>query len=392
LSTSDVPARYFFLSYAHTPPASDAPAREPEHWVNVFFADLTEQVRRRADPTKRLRPGFCEAALPPGTDSNAAMTEALAGAQVFVPLLSPHYFSKSWPQRELQSFRRRLTALDDVRQRRRVVPVLWISLPSWRHDDDVKRATMLGAEVPNYGVDGLQALLRLSSDHGNYHEIVNRVAERIVEVAEGELLPSARPPVLITDLTAKEPTEAPLVVKTLAPGAVTGDVEPEWRPFGDAQSVSPAAAVVNVAERFSLNAHVEQAGKRGGLQYQYPTVLLIDPRVVGTPDGETALRQAVRHAPQWVTPLVLTDRRASAAAGGLDDLVELTRSILPARGDNRARWAFDLNEFTALTPEIVAAAYRHYLQRNVVVKEPGDTDNSGRTATPGPSRGEKTDD
>jgi hypothetical protein len=378
MSVSNVPARYFFLSYAHTPPTAGV-ASTPEHWVEIFFRDLTARVAVHANPTKRLEPGFCEAALPPGTDRDAAMERALAGAEVFVPLLSPHYFSKRWPQRELESFRRRLRGLDATRRRRRIVPVLWIALPSWQRDDDVRRAVELGSDIPNYSADGLRALRRLSSnDDGDegYHEIVDRVAERVVEVAEGEPLGLASLPVLVSDLPARPPTEAPLVVSVLAPAAraayaSASDVEQMWRPFGSAESVSPAAAVVSVAERFSLTARIEDPLRStGGPQYQYPTVLLVDPRVVATADGEAVLRRIAQRAPQWVTPVVLADRAAADDSPAFADLLALTRSILPAQGDNRARIAYDLTEFSALTPEVVAAVYRHYLQRNVIEKDP----------------------
>jgi hypothetical protein len=314
--------------------------------------------------------------VPAGTDRNAALEEALAGAAVFVPLLAPRYFSKRWPQREIESFRRRLQGLDPRRAQRRIVPVLWIAMPTWKWDDDVTRAVELGRGVPNYSLDGLRALLRLSPDREGYNEIVRRVAERVVEVAEGEPLRPARLPVLIDDPPDRPLSEAPLVVTVLASaaGAATaspGAVEKTWRPFGDAQAVSPATAVVSVAERFSLTARVEDPARSTGVRYQFPTVLLIDPHVVATSDGEAALRRTVSGVPNWVTPLVLADTSREVDAADLADLLALTRSILPAYGDNRARWAYNLAQFTELTPEIVVAVYRHYLQRSVIEKETG---------------------
>lgn len=375
MTVSEVPVRYFFLSYAHTPPTPGVTTTDPEHWVNDFFQDLSAAVEDRANPTKRLAPGFCEAALPPGTDRNAALEEALAGAAVFVPLLAPRYFSNGWPQREIESFRRRLQGLDPRRAQRRIVPVLWITVPTWQWDDDVRRAVELGQNVPNYRQDGLRALLRLSPDREGYDEIVRRVADRIVEVAEGETLRPARPPVLIEDPPDRPLAEAPLVVSVVAPTAGEARAAGQaWRPFGAAQAVSPATAVVSVAERFSLTARVEDPARSTGVRYQYPTVLLVDPHVVATPDGESVLRRAIRDAPKWVTPLVLAEKSGVGEAADLEDLLALTKSILPAYGDNRARWAFNLTQFTKLTPEIVVAVYRHYLQRNVIEKESGGTE------------------
>jgi hypothetical protein len=110
------------------------------------------------------------------------------------------------------------------------------------------------------------------------------------------------------------------------------------------------------------------------VRYQFPTVLLVDPHVVATADGESVLRRAVRDAPNWVTPLVLADKSSDGEAADLEDLLARTKSILPAYGDNRARWAFNVTQFTKLTPEIVVAVYRHYLQRNVIEKEAGGDD------------------
>jgi hypothetical protein len=368
MSVVDVPARYFFLSYAHTPPAVGGANPPPEHWVNEFFEDLTRQVSHLANPTKRLAPGFCETALPVGSDRDAALEQALAGAQVIVPLLSPHYFSKFWPRRELESFRRRLVGLDAPRRRRRVVPVLWVAVPTWIHNEDVRRAIELGADVPEYASDGLRALRRLSRDQRgdpDYHEIVRRVAERVVEVAEGELLQPDRTPVLVTHDSPPETGEAPLVVSVLA--ARTGNGAPEWRPFGDAESVSPAAAVISVAERFSLTTRVEDpVGPTGVPRYQFPTVLLVDPGVVATGAGEAQLRRIAEAIPEWVTPMVLAGR----AGPEVQRQVARIKQILPGEGDNRARFVYTVADFGKVTPEAVAAAYSHYLQRNLIVKGP----------------------
>ena len=70
--------------------------------------------------------------------------------------------------------------------------------------------------------------------------------------------------------------------------------------------VSPAAAVVSVAERFSLTTRVEDpVGPTGVQRYQYPTVLLVDPGVVATGAGEAQLRRIADAIPEWVTPVVL---------------------------------------------------------------------------------------
>src|SRR6476659_7455305 len=110
------PNYYFFLSYAHSaPPDPDpederGPVEEPDSdpVVEKFYEDLAGAVRARARPGSREPMGFFDQAIPAGSDIKAELSRALGAAQVFVPLYSPSYVTRSWPLREQEVFRRRL--------------------------------------------------------------------------------------------------------------------------------------------------------------------------------------------------------------------------------------------------------------------------------------------
>ena len=106
--------RYFFLSYAHSPPLASgwtgtgSASSDPDRWVRQFFLDLSESVREHASPRSGLAPGFFDHGISPGLDWKTSITEALGTAEVFVPLYSPRYFAWSWPGREWACFSDRM--------------------------------------------------------------------------------------------------------------------------------------------------------------------------------------------------------------------------------------------------------------------------------------------
>src|SRR5215472_17024308 len=94
---------YFFHSYANSPPLAGSMPTEPDRWVRRFFEDLTTAVRSVAtSPT--LATGFIDQDLPLFSGWKASLTQALSVAEVFVPLLSPGYYTRSWPGREWACF------------------------------------------------------------------------------------------------------------------------------------------------------------------------------------------------------------------------------------------------------------------------------------------------
>jgi len=105
-------ARYFYLSYAHSPPlaGSRLDASTPDEWVREFFQDLSQAVNRRASPERGLAAGFIDLHVPSGQEWKETLVRALGEAEVFVPLYSPGYLSRSWPGREWACFAQRIEA------------------------------------------------------------------------------------------------------------------------------------------------------------------------------------------------------------------------------------------------------------------------------------------
>src|SRR6202167_3652947 len=106
--THDVPAPYFFLSYARSDPLAGNPEEDPDEPVVTFFADLTAAVKRHASSGRKDASGFFDLDIPVGSDWKQFTTRALSAAQVFVPLYSVGYLTNSWPGRELACFKKRV--------------------------------------------------------------------------------------------------------------------------------------------------------------------------------------------------------------------------------------------------------------------------------------------
>ena len=91
--STKVRGRYFFLSYAHSPPLDGSLEEDqpdpPNEWVRTFFRNLTDAVQLRASPSASLAPGFFDQQIPLGSDWKAVLSDALGTAEVFVPLFSP---------------------------------------------------------------------------------------------------------------------------------------------------------------------------------------------------------------------------------------------------------------------------------------------------------------
>jgi hypothetical protein len=224
--------RYFFLSYAHSPPLASgwtgtgSASSDPDRWVRQFFLDLSESVREHASPRSGLAPGFFDHEISPGLDWKTSITEALGTAEVFVPLYSPRYFAWSWPGREWACFSDRMISSGIEVPFTRFAPVLWIPLPSHQPRDGLADALELGGAAPFYAENGLQTLLRIASYRKHYERVVDRVARRIVQLAEGV---PVRPSQVrnIDEFSSPFPVEeatAQFAIATAAPAGQNGTV------------------------------------------------------------------------------------------------------------------------------------------------------------------------
>lgn len=287
---------YFFLSYAHSVPLSDAARPDTDYWVGQFFQDLAEAVRDHPRRAAEIEVGFFDGQVNPGADLRRTLTDALSLAHVFVPLYSPNYFRNAWALGERDSFRGRLTRLSAGRAQRHVLPVLWMPLPSWEDRPETVQALELVRDPDDradYADNGLRALCKLSAYRVQYRSLLGALADRIVTVAEHEPLARSR----ATPLTSNPVPDGPgtaLVVTTLTADRV------RWRPYGDQHQLAVADYVAATAERLGLPTRVVELAEARDRAPSSPAVVLVDVRV-----GVDAARVALDGLPPWVVPLVI---------------------------------------------------------------------------------------
>jgi len=374
--------RYFYLSYAHSAPLTGSRRADPDRWVRRFFLDLRDAVAFRASPKSGLAPGFFDQEVPLGSDWKAVRTQALCSAEVFVPLYSPSYFAWSLPGREWACYRQRMIQAGVADPLRRFVPVLWIPLPSDRDPPGLPQSLAVGATEPAYAENGMRALLRLAPYHTSYRLIVDRLAARIVDLADNAPLgPSVVPDVDETESEfSPEAVAAVFSVTVAAPAraglsalprgfdpACYGDRGIGWRPFPQEQELSLAYYATQVAEQLDFGVVVTDIEMPGHVLGHRPGVILIDPWFVAHDQERHALRSHLYGLPSWVLPLIVLGSPGSADAASHARRV---RTILLEAGmgnSETARRGVDgvssLREFFALMPVLVAEAERQYLRR-----------------------------
>jgi aminoglycoside N3'-acetyltransferase len=355
--TSEIPGRYFFLSYARLSPLPPVPGTDltdpPDEWVHAFFRDLSDAVNYRAASGSGLRPGFLDVEVSSGPHGQHGLADELGAAEVFVPLLSPDYYRRSWPRTEWASFEQRLRDANAVEPRRRVAPVLWVPLPTGEQVPGLADALSLADSTARPYVDyGLRALLRLPEYQGHYKQIVGELATRIVTIAEKA--PVGPSPLSLSE--AADPGSRGIGGRVFAV-VVTG------RP--DARGAQPAEYARLAAERLGFAVRITAFAQSVDQLGQVPGVLLVDPDSVAGDEARRDLDARVSELPPWVLPVVL----ASRAAGHLTDdrpiFLEGSYRSYQRKPDVVRRGlqgVSSLREFVTLMPYLVTHAEREYLR------------------------------
>ena len=381
---SGTPGRYFFLSYPRLPPLPALPGTDladpPDAWVRGFFRDLTMAVRDRVGEGARLDPGFLDLAIPAGPVWKAALTDALSTAEVFVPLLSPEYLSRSWPRREWASFQQRLRDARVAEPLRRLMPVLWVPLPAGQNPLGLAGALSLahgGAFAP-YAENGLRALLRLTRYRGYYEQVVGELATRIVSVAgKAPIGPSPAQDPDEADPFSLEPygkAFAVMVAAPALPGApagrsslTDGAAGSAWRPFGDGQGPALAEYARLAAEQLGFSVRVTEFDKFIDRLHRTPGVILVDPSFTVGPEAPDAFRAQVGELPSWVLPVVVAGPASTERLDGIRTFLDKAYKSYKYKPDvvRRAlRGVGSLREFVALMPFLVTQVEREYLRHS----------------------------
>lgn len=289
----DTIAPYFFLSYAHIPPArADEP--DPDLWVHRLFRDLCEHIRNlTAHPGT---PGFMDRSMRVGEVWSDELADSLGACRVFVPLYSPRYFTSPWCGKEWAAFGDRHACHRDPEERgtpSAIVPALWSPVPDRGLPDCVRSVQYAAPELgERYRKFGLYGLAKLHSFRSDYQKAVLHLAMRIVEVGESVVvergprgsLSAARdafaaPPATIL------PGERRLRIRVAA-GSLGhlpegrspqyyGPTPLHWNPYRLSSNHSLAQAAAHIAARLDFRADVSEFDHTAE-PADAPEVLLLD--------------------------------------------------------------------------------------------------------------------
>jgi len=397
---------YFFLSYAHSDPLAGPPGANPDEPVREFFGDLVDAVRRYASWRSGMIPGFYDQEIPLRSDWEESFRQALGAAQVFVPLYSAAYITKSRPGQEWACFSRRLELAGLDNPGRRFVPVLWTPLLETQHPLGLQEALDLGVGEHGYTENGLRALLKIPRYQGSYRGVVNVAAKRIVTVAEEyPIRPSEVPDIdQMKSPFTPEPHLSVFVIETAAPTAGTvvperdargyGESSSDWRPFP--QQERPLAEYARqVARGLDFNAEVRELKAVNDPHTRRPGIILIDPWFVADDSGRLTLESVVDSLPRWVLPLMILDQPDDASTQKLADQV---REILNAAGAlptdsarRAARGISSFDDFVSTVRTLAAEAERQYMRYHSRRSQSGQVPSPTSSSRPGLRRHARPD-
>jgi FxsC-like protein len=393
----DVPAPYFFLSYARSDPLAGNPEEDPDEPVVTFFADLTAAVKRHASKGRKDVSGFFDLDIPVGSDWKQFATRALSAAQVFVPLYSVGYLTNSWPGRELACFKKRVEVTGRENPARRLVPVLWAPLAGVQYPPELREALDSSVTERDYADNGLRALLKLKSYHDLYKVVVDRMGAQIVEIAERDPIEPVEPEIVgdIEEASSAFPADRPLPVFSIEIAAPTtadppahalanasqitdpqtyGDSPEDWRPF-PGQELPLAEYARQLIRRFDFEARVEDFGVEGDPAGRRPGIIVIDPAFIAEETGQAALQAVADTLPRWVLPLVVVapdDEPTRNLAARVLDILPKARALTTDSLGRASRGVKSLDEFVAIVPVLVAEAERQYFRnRSSRASSPG---------------------
>jgi FxsC-like protein len=376
----DIPAPYFFLSYARSNPLPNSPEENPDKPVETFFGDLVDAVRRHATVGAEHVSGFFDQKIPVDSDWKQFATRALSAAQVFVPLISVAYLTNSWPGLELASFKKRVEVAGRQNPLERLVPVLWapiagVPIDEDQYPDDLRDVLDSSVTEPDYADNGLRALLKLQSYHDLYEVVVDRMGKRIAQIAERDPIKPVAPE-KVGDIESAFPPGRALPVFSIEIAALTaanapagadlnahGGTAEEWRPFSGQLPLAEYAR--QLIRRFDFDVRVAALGAGEDQAVRRPGIIMIDPAFVADDTGRSALASVAATLPPWVMPLVIVapdDEPTRKLAARVLDILPKARALPSESSGRAARGVKSLDEFVSIVPVLVAEAERQYFR------------------------------
>jgi FxsC-like protein len=410
---------YFFLSYAHTPVWGTG-GGDPDHWEHVLYKDLYNHIMHLTDLPADIPAGFMDREMRSGDGWPEKLSENLAICRVFVPLLSPRYFTSEMCGKEWYAFNERI-----LRARAAgagsvpaIVPALWTHVDTDQLPDSVRHIHVDHAAFgARYADQGIYGLIKLSRLRDEYEDTVFRLAQRIVRVARDSPLPPSQPrPYESTPSAFKPRGEGPRRIH-LTVAAPTRDTIPEHRdprPYGDyAQDWNPyhsesARPLPSLAEelirsldyRITVSSFDDEdtgptaapgTGNDGKTAPSRPGILLVDRWVLTDEERRRRLKAFDAGACQWTSAIVPWDRADPQCHGeeGRQLTEELERTLpltldRVRRTDSRiaVNGVPTLKAFTDVLPEVVANTTRQFLKH--AAAHPPSGPRTGRPRLMGP--------
>lgn len=366
---------YFVVSYARSPMIFEDP--DVDQWVSTFFRDLESMVSQYASRRSGPIHGFFDQRTLPGLGWKESLSQALSAAQVFVPLYSDGYFTKSLPGREWACFRQRTVLAGVTDPESRFMPVLWTPLFGTQDPPGLTKALALGRDAPGYVKNGLWPMLKIKSYHDSYRTVVNLLAKGIVVLAEeSPIRPSEVPD--IDEMKSAFPPTSPLAifaVETATPAAREsgtgydsldpGESDDEWRPFPQ-QELPLTQYASHVIERFDFQVEVSRIKKVSDPRTRRPGIILIDPWFIADDNGQSELQSALRQLPRWVLPLLILskpgDRRTRDLADRVREILVAARALHTDLSRQAAQGVGSLDDFLSIVPSLVMESERQYLR------------------------------
>lgn len=257
---------YFFLSYARG---------DDDEYVQRFYRDLCREVRVRGGLSSGTEVGFVDVEnVPLGANWLEELVAALSTCAVFLPLYSPGYFASEPCGKEWAAFTNRMTRhrRDTGSVAKNLIPILWykpIAIPEVAQPIQYNWMAL----GPVYAEYGLRQLVRLQRFTDDYMELVTKLANEIVTMADSHSLVEGDPATSFDGLVSPfRMARAPIASHPALPAAAgtgTLDADPAVIVEGDdpvatANSTRRAGHVHFVVAATSR----EKMGRvRSGLQY-----------------------------------------------------------------------------------------------------------------------------
>jgi FxsC-like protein len=360
--------RYFYLSYAR--PRASATTITPDHWVKQFYEDLVQHIRVIIGPGKTPI-GFADVGLPADRDRQAEIQAALASADVFVALYSQKYLVSREARIDRATFMGRLaSAASGMPAEKHILPVLWAPLPGNFYRAEVADARRFAEDVPEYVMNGLSVLCRISTFREQYERVLSRMAQEIVRIADRFPLVATQSVDMVEDYRVRVWPTAPFTIAVLAP--TSGDLPlsdgrgpahgygtraEHWKPFAGGHAVADEVAAE--ADRLRLPVDVVGYTADDSMYRDFPGMILIDPWILATPGGRDLVRSTLRCPYSWVTIAAVVDEHhprfephGTRYLSQLEQLLRRTDRFI--RFTTVASWRSEM-------PEIVSRMRREYM-------------------------------